>query len=152
MTAKFSAVTNPSQGDTMTAHYNPQAGVDGFLMLHGQLGSIVLEAFSTVDPLSCYFGDHANPDEYLRYAEKFISSLERDSSYFNDSLREKSWPEFIRELVRRTFGPVQLAEGIWIREGAIEQIAETILLFVPHTWKPEEVVSITLPNAPMIQS
>jgi len=106
--------------------YNPNQRVAKFLQDQGVLGSVVLDAFNTIDPLSCYFGSDCNPDEYLGYAKRFIESLKREEMYFNTSRRNRAWPQFIRELVSRSFGAVQLAEGVWIREGAIEEIASRI--------------------------
>jgi len=89
-----------------------------------------LRAFNTIDPLSCFFA----PDEYLGYAKRFIEGLKNNEIYFNPGLRNESWPRFIAELVRRSFYAVQLAEGIWVREGAIEEIAHAIQIGItPRT-------------------
>jgi hypothetical protein len=117
----------------MTAATNPRQKVEGFLTSNGELGSIVLEAFNTVDPLHCYYG--VNADEYLGYAERFIASLRSQSFTLNGSPSAEVWHRFLSELVRRTFGPTQIAES-FVRIEAVVAIASMIQAGVPP---PHEV-------------
>lgn len=57
----------------------------------------VLDAYNTVDPFQCYFGEDCNPDEYLGYAKRYLDSdttatpFERVKSTFYDSQTEEGW-------------------------------------------------------------
>ena len=110
----------------MSHTYNPQALVLSFTKEYGELGILVLEIFNTIDPLSCYYGDDCNPDEYLGYAKRFITSLEQDSIWLNNSRRVEVLPAFVLELFRRCFSTSQIAEG-WVSEAAITALRDTLL-------------------------
>lgn len=55
----------------------------------------VLNAYNTVDPFHCYFGEDCNPDEYLGYAERFLrgegSTFRRVVKSFYDSQIKDGW-------------------------------------------------------------
>lgn len=105
----------------MSHTYNPKTKVADFVAKHGELGRLVLEVFNTVNPLRCYYGDDCNPDEYLGYAERFITALERESIFLNGSRKAEVLSGFVLELFRRCFGPTQIVEG-WVSESAIEML------------------------------
>ncbi len=83
--------------------YDPRGQVEAFIAKYHAMGAIVLHAWNTADPLSCYFGDDCNPDEYIRYAERFIEGLERTLPD-----ERKRYPHLIAELVRRSFHASQV--------------------------------------------
>lgn len=85
------------------ADYDPHGLVGAFITKHHIMGAIVLSAWNEADPLSCYYGDDCNPDEYLGYAERFIEGLERILPE-----ERKRYPHLIAELVRRSFYPSQV--------------------------------------------
>ena len=98
--------------------YDPRKRVAGFVSEHGDLAEIVLDAFNTVDPLHCYYGEDINPDEYLGYAMRFIATFKADSS-------ESKVRELFTDIVRTSFHAEQVSRG-FVTEEDIASIAELI--------------------------
>lgn len=126
----------------MSHTYDPHAKVRLFTEKHGGLGKLVLNVLSTVDPLFCYFGEQCNPDEYVGYAERFITGLRENSGNLNESMREQVLPAFVLEVFRRSFYVSQIAQGfvgnleiVRLRDAFLQALAEAPetknLLFQP---------------------
>lgn len=69
----------------------------------------VLDAYNTVDPFQCYYGDDCNPDEYMGYAIRCLNSTQPTTL----------------DRVRMSFYPSQWIEG-WICDKWCEEIATLI--------------------------
>lgn len=100
---------------------NPLEAVHAFLRENGTLGLITYQAFTNVDPFHCYYGEDCNPDEYLRYAERFVEALPKAQA----SANKPNAIELFVEVVRRCFGPTQVVGGFATIKD-IEAIAEMI--------------------------
>jgi len=109
---------------------DPQQQVEHSIEEHGWVVEAALAAFTSRDPLHCYYGEDCNPDEYLGYAERFVKML-RQMDVSVDVMRtidgrSLTSLDVIREIVRRTFSPSQLVLG-WIKEADIEGIAVSLV-------------------------
>ncbi len=108
-------------------HAKARAAVNTFYRENGELGTTVLEAFSSVDPLNCFRGWEINCDEYLGYAKRLVAALRERAGYEQyDPLR---W-EVLVEIVRRSFSADQVVRhprvGWWVKPEDIEAIARIV--------------------------
>ena len=110
---------------------DPREQVERSIKEHGWVLEAARVAFNSQDPLHCYYGEDCNPDEYLGYAEEFVKMFELTDVYVDtmETVRDRhpiTSLDFVREIVRRTFGPCQFIRG-WVSSEDIENIAQTLV-------------------------
>lgn len=69
-----------------------------YIEKHGGIGRAVLKSWNDVDPFKCYYGEETNPDEYLRYAKRFMKQFNSHIKAYTDFNKKD-----IVEMVRRSF-------------------------------------------------
>ena len=109
---------------------DPHQQVEHSIEEHGWIVGAALAAFTSRDPLHCYYGEDCNSDEYLGYAERFVEMFREDDVFVDVMLtnenRQLTSLDYIREIVRRTFHLDQVVKGRVTSED-IENIARTLV-------------------------
>ncbi len=103
-------------GEIPYSDYSPEQSIAKAIEKYGIFLEKVLGVFNEVDPLHVFYGN--NPDEYLRYVERFITQLA------DRNLKELGEEE-IADIVRACFGKSQI-EGGFISKEDLDNLIQRI--------------------------